>query len=50
MQKKGERQGLPDEREIQFDIAPDDIVKDVLLEQIEHSKTFRNNHSAFSFL
>lgn len=47
--EKRERQGLPDEREIQFDIVPNNVVKDILLEQIEHSKTFKNNTNHFLF-
>ena len=47
--EKRKRQGLSDEREIEFNIAPDNVVKDILLEQIEHSKTFKNNANHFLF-
>lgn len=47
--KKRKRKGLPDYREISFNIARQDVIKNIFEEQIEHSKTFLNNKQHFLF-
>lgn len=47
--KKRTRKGLPDYREISFNIASRDVIKNILQEQIEHSKTFKKNTQNFLF-
>lgn len=47
--KKRKNKGLPDSREIDFNIAPPNIVNSILREQIEHSKSNPNNTQHFLF-
>lgn len=47
--KKRTKKGLPDCREITFKIARKGIIKSILEEQVEHSKTFENNTQHFLF-
>ena len=47
--EKRRKKGLPDYREIDFDIAPENVIEDIFKEQIEHSKTFDNNTQHFLF-
>lgn len=47
--KKRTRKGLPDYREIPFNIAPPNVIENIFKEQLEHSKTFKNNKQHFLF-
>ena len=47
--KKRMRKGLPPYIDIRFNVACDDVIKNIFLEQIEHSKSNPNNKQHFLF-
>ena len=47
--KKRTKKGLPDYREISFNVARKGVISGIFTEQIEHSKTFENNTQHFLF-
>lgn len=47
--KKRLKKGLPDYREIPFNIASSSTIKNILQEQLEHSKAFSKNANHFLF-
>lgn len=47
--KKRIKKGLPPYIDVSFNVACDDVIKNILLEQIEHSKSNSNNKQHFLF-
>lgn len=47
--EKRRRQGLPEEREISFNIAPPNVIESIFISQIEHLKNLKNNPNHFLF-
>lgn len=47
--EKRRRQGLPEEREVSFNIAPPNVIEDIFTSQIEHLKDFKINPKHFLF-
>lgn len=47
--EKRRRQGLPEEREVSFNIAPPNVIEDIFTSQIEHLKDFKVNPKHFLF-
>lgn len=47
--EKRRKQGLPEEREVSFNIAPPNIIENIFKSQIEHLKDFKVNPKHFLF-